>query len=130
MCMSWTARYTERPLAQSSFRRARYRTIARALGPSPKLWSFIDYQGRRRRSVVWLVLRQGLGLVVAGLVAGIAKSLVVTTLMSGLLFDTPATDTLTFVGVAGLLVFIATAACLLPARRALSVDPVQALRRT
>jgi ABC-type antimicrobial peptide transport system permease subunit len=79
--------------------------------------------------VVWLVLRQGLGLVVAGLVAGIAKSLVVTTLMSGLLFDTPATDTLTFVGVAGLLVFIATAACLLPARRALSIDAVQALRR-
>jgi predicted permease len=81
-------------------------------------------------SVVWLVLHQGLGLVVAGLVAGVATSLVVTKLMSGLLYDTPATDALTFVGVAGLLVFIATAACLLPARRALSVDPVQALRRT
>jgi ABC-type lipoprotein release transport system permease subunit len=81
-------------------------------------------------SVVWLVMRQGLGLVVAGLAAGVATSLAVTKLMSGLLYDTPPTDGVTFTGVAALLMVIAAAACLLPARRALTVDPVQALRRT
>jgi putative ABC transport system permease protein len=79
-------------------------------------------------SVVWLIMRQGLVLVAAGLVAGIATSLAVTKLMSGLLYDTPPTDGTTFVGVAALLVAIAAGACLLPARRALTVDPVQALR--
>ncbi len=81
-------------------------------------------------SVVWLVMRQGLGLVFAGLAAGVATSLAVTKLMSGLLYDTPPTDGVTFAGVATLLVVIAAGACLLPARRALTVDPVQALRRT
>ncbi len=81
-------------------------------------------------SVVWLVMRQGLGLVAAGLVAGVGTSLAVTKLMRGLLYNTPPSDALTFVGVAALLVTIAAAACLLPARRALGVDPVQALRRT
>jgi putative ABC transport system permease protein len=79
-------------------------------------------------SVVWLIMRQGLVLVAAGLAAGVATSLAVTKLMSGLLYDTPPTDGTTFVGVAALLVAIAAGACLLPARRALTVDPVQALR--
>jgi predicted permease len=81
-------------------------------------------------SVVWLVMRQGLGLVAAGLIAGVATSLAATKMMSGLLYDTPPTDGVTFVAVAALLVAIAAGACLLPARRALTVDPVQALRRT
>jgi ABC-type antimicrobial peptide transport system permease subunit len=80
--------------------------------------------------VVWLVMRQGLALVLAGLAAGVVTSLVLTKLMGGLLFDTPPTDGVTFAGVAALLVVIAAGACLLPARRALTVDPVQALRRT
>jgi ABC-type antimicrobial peptide transport system permease subunit len=80
-------------------------------------------------AVVWLVMRQGLGLVIAGLVAGVATSLAVTKLMSGLLYDTPVTDGTTFVSVGALLVAIAMGACLLPARRALTVDPVRALRQ-
>jgi predicted permease len=79
-------------------------------------------------SIVQLVMRQGLNLVVAGLVAGVATSLAVTKLMSGLLYDTPPTDGSTFIGVGVLLVVIAVTACLLPARRALTVDPVRALR--
>jgi predicted permease len=85
--------------------------------------------GADGRAVVWLVMRQGLGLVIAGLVAGVATSLAVTKLMSGLLYDTPATDGATFVGVGALLLAIAMGACLLPARRALTVDPVRALRQ-
>jgi putative ABC transport system permease protein len=84
--------------------------------------------GAEGNSVVWLVMRQGLVLVVVGLVAGLATSLGVTRLMSGLLYDTPATDSGTFAGVAVMLVAIASVACLLPARRALKVDPVQALK--
>jgi predicted permease len=79
-------------------------------------------------SIVRLVMRQGLNLVVVGLVAGVATSLAVTKLMGGLLYDTPPTDGATFLGVGVLLVVIAVAACLLPARRALTVDPVRALR--
>jgi putative ABC transport system permease protein len=84
--------------------------------------------GAESRAVVWLVMRQGLVLVGVGLVAGIALSLSVTKLMGGLLYNTPATDGGTFVLVASTLLFIAAAACFLPARRALTIDPVQALR--
>jgi putative ABC transport system permease protein len=52
----------------------------------------------------------------------------VTKLMAGLLFNTPATDIGTFAGVALMLASIAAIACFLPARRALKVEPVQALR--
>jgi putative ABC transport system permease protein len=45
-----------------------------------------------------------------------------------LLFDIQATDTVTYLGVAAVLVFVAVVACLMPARRAASVDPIVALR--
>jgi len=51
-----------------------------------------------------------------------------TKLMSKLLFDTPPTDPATFGGVGVMLLLVAAAACVVPARRALKVDPVQALR--
>jgi ABC-type antimicrobial peptide transport system permease subunit len=75
-----------------------------------------------------MVMRQGLVLAGLGLVVGVGLSLSVTKLMSGLLFNTPATDAGTFVLVALMLTAIAGMACFLPARRALKVDPVQALR--
>ena len=84
--------------------------------------------GAEAGSVVWLVMRQGLVLAGAGLVAGLGMAVGATRLMASLLFETPATDSVTFAFVAALLLVIAAAACFLPARRALSVDPVQALR--
>ncbi len=84
--------------------------------------------GAEGRSVVWMVMRQGMVLAVVGLVIGIGLSLAVTKLMAGLLFNTPATDAVTFVMVGLTLTAIAATACFLPARRALQVDPVQALR--
>ncbi|MDB4874872.1 MAG: hypothetical protein JWM41_1318 [Gemmatimonadetes bacterium] len=84
--------------------------------------------GAEGSSVLWLVMRQGLLLASVGLVIGVAVSLSVTKVMKGLLYDTPATDARTFVLVGLTLMAITGAACFLPARRALKIDPVQALR--
>ncbi len=79
-------------------------------------------------SVVWLVMRQGMVLAAVGLIVGLAGSFAATKLMAKLLYDTPTTDGVTFAGVALMLTAIAAGACFLPARRALKVEPVQALR--
>jgi putative ABC transport system permease protein len=79
-------------------------------------------------SVMRLVLFQGIGLTVIGLVIGAGGALAVTRLMNALLFDVTATDTLTFVAVSAVLLVVAFAACYLPARRAARVDPMVALR--
>ena len=84
--------------------------------------------GAESTSVMWLVMRQGLVLAAVGLALGAGLSMSATKLMGGLLYNTPATDGTTFVLVATTLVGIAALACFLPARRALKIDPVQALR--
>jgi predicted permease len=84
--------------------------------------------GAEANSVVWLVMRQGMWLVVAGLAAGVAMAIFATRLMSRLLFNTPPTDVATFAAVAATLTAVTIAACWVPARRALKIDPVQALR--
>ena len=84
--------------------------------------------GAESSSVVWLVMRQGLVLAALGLGVGVVVALAATKLMRGLLFNTPPTDAGTFALVAIALVGTAALACFLPARRALSIDPVQALR--
>ena len=84
--------------------------------------------GAERTSIVWLVMRQGLVVSSLGLLVGVVLSLSLTKLMSSLLYNTPATDMVTFVAVALTLLGIAALACALPARRALQIDPLQALR--
>jgi putative ABC transport system permease protein len=63
-----------------------------------------------------------------GISAGLLGALIVTCVMAGLLFNVSATDPLTFAGVAILLALVALAACYIPARRAMGVDPMVALR--
>ena len=84
--------------------------------------------GAQATDVVRLVLKQGLLLTFAGLVAGLAGAFALTRFLSGLLFEVKPTDPLTYVAVAGLLAVVAIAACLIPARRATKVDPLVALR--
>jgi predicted permease len=84
--------------------------------------------GAQRGDVLRTFLRDGARMAVIGIIAGSAAALVLTRLMSSILFEVKPTDPLTFGGVALLLCVIALLACYLPARRAASVDPMQALR--
>lgn len=84
--------------------------------------------GAQPGSVLRLVLKEGSGLAFIGVVAGLAGSWGLTRLMANLLFGINPTDASTFVGVAILFAAMATAACYIPARRAMRVDPMVALR--
>jgi ABC-type antimicrobial peptide transport system permease subunit len=84
--------------------------------------------GAQQKDVLRLVLAHGFRLAIAGLVAGIVAALALTQLMSTLLYGVQATDPATFGGVAVLLAVIAILACYIPARRAMRVDPMVALR--
>ncbi|HEX8811263.1 MAG TPA: ADOP family duplicated permease, partial [Terracidiphilus sp.] len=84
--------------------------------------------GAQRREVFGLLLRQGMLLVVCGVIAGVIASVALTRFLATLLFDVQPTDPLTFAGVVLLLVAVSAVACFLPARRAMRVDPIIALR--
>ena len=84
--------------------------------------------GAQRSDVFLLVLRQGLKLALIGICIGLAASFGLTRLMASQLFGISATDPLTFAGVAIVLAFVALLACYIPARRAMKVDPMVALR--
>ena len=84
--------------------------------------------GAERVSILHIVLRQALGLALAGAGIGLVCALIVSHLMAGLLFGVRPTDPLTFAGVALLLIGVALLACYIPARRAIRVDPMVALR--
>jgi len=84
--------------------------------------------GAQRGKIMAMVLRQGLGLAMAGAALGLVGSVIVSHLMAGLLYGVRPTDPVTFVGVAILLIGIALLACYIPARRAMRVDPIIALR--
>jgi ABC-type antimicrobial peptide transport system permease subunit len=84
--------------------------------------------GAQRGDVMRLVLGEGVRMALVGVAAGIAAALGLTRLMAGQLFGVTAQDPLTFAVVAILLTLVALLACYLPARRAMRVDPVVALR--
>src|SRR6266853_1209570 len=84
--------------------------------------------GASRTNILRLVLRQGLGLAIVGAAVGLVCSVIVSHLMAGLLYGVRPTDPLTFSGVAFLFFGVAGLACYLPARRAMKVDPMVALR--
>jgi len=85
--------------------------------------------GAQRGDILSLILRQGARMTMMGAAIGIAASLALTRLMTSELFGVTAHDPLTFSGVTLLLMFVALGACYMPARRAMRVDPISALRR-
>ena len=84
--------------------------------------------GAQRRDVLRLIVGQALKLCGLGIGIGLVGALGVTRLMASQLFGLSATDPLTFVSVAVLMTIVALVACYIPARRAMSVDPLVALR--
>ncbi|PYJ84859.1 MAG: ABC transporter permease [Verrucomicrobia bacterium] len=84
--------------------------------------------GAQRNAVLALVLRGGLQLAGAGIVLGLIGAMVLSRLLRSLLFGVGPADPLTFAAVPVLLVSAALLACWLPARRAVKVDPMEALR--
>jgi putative ABC transport system permease protein len=84
--------------------------------------------GAQRRDVLLDVLARGLRLAVSGVVLGLAGAWAVSRLLQSQLFGITGTDPLTYIGGALLLLLVALAACVIPARRAASINPTEALR--
>lgn len=84
--------------------------------------------GAQHGKIVQMVVRQGLGLAIAGAAVGLVGALIVSHLMAGLLYGVRPTDPLTFIGVTTVLTAVALVACYFPARRAVRIDPIVALR--
>jgi putative ABC transport system permease protein len=84
--------------------------------------------GADRAMVLRQILREGLGVTLIGVVIGLAAAFGLSRIMADYVYGIKATDPLTYLAATVLLMMAALAACYLPARRAASVEPMQALR--
>jgi predicted permease len=84
--------------------------------------------GAPQRQVLWMVFRQGILVTLIGVAAGLGAALALTRLLMRLLYGVAPNDPITFAGVALLMALVTLLACYLPARRAMRVDPLVALR--
>jgi putative ABC transport system permease protein len=84
--------------------------------------------GAKPGDILSMVLRQGLGLGLTGIVVGLLAAIGLTRLLHSLLFEISPTDPITFGAVGLVLVSAAVISCLIPARRAAKTDPLVALR--
>ena len=84
--------------------------------------------GAQSADVSGLVLRQGIKMAAIGLTVGLVGAIALTRSLSAMLYGVKATDPLSFSAVVAILISVALAACYIPARRAMRVDPIVALR--
>jgi predicted permease len=105
-----------------------YGAVSYAVGTRTREIGLRVALGAAPAAIVRLVLREGLGVLAMGLVVGVAGAVLVAKLLQHMLFGVSAFDVTTFLVVAGSLVVATILAASLPARRALRVDPVVALR--
>jgi putative ABC transport system permease protein len=84
--------------------------------------------GAPRGNILAMVIRQGMTLTVFGVLVGLSGAVVASHAIAALLFGVSRFDPVTYVGVAALLILVSAIACFVPARRAASVNPVEALR--
>jgi putative ABC transport system permease protein len=85
--------------------------------------------GARGAQVLLMVMTQGMRLILAGTLAGLLSSLLLSRFLASQLYEIPSTDVVTYAAVAALLVLVALAATAVPARRAARVDPIAAMRQ-
>jgi predicted permease len=105
-----------------------YGALAFAVGERRREIGIRMALGAKARDVLRLVIAQGLRLALAGVVVGLLAAYGATRLIKSLLYGVSATDPLTFIMIALLLLMVALLACWIPARRATRIDPLQALR--
>jgi putative ABC transport system permease protein len=84
--------------------------------------------GAQRRDVLWLVMKEGAKFCIGGITLGLVGAFVLTRLLASQLYGVSSMDPLTFAAVATVMAFVTMAACYIPARRAMRVDPLVALR--
>jgi predicted permease len=105
-----------------------YGTISYIVGERTRDIGIRIALGAQRKTILHMVLGQGLALALVGAAVGLVGALIVSHLMAGLLYGVTPGDPLTFISLATVLVIVALAACYIPARRAMRVDPIVALR--
>jgi ABC-type antimicrobial peptide transport system permease subunit len=105
-----------------------YAVTAYAVGQRTKELGVRIALGAAGSSILWLVLRQGLGRLVAGLIVGFAGAAATTRLISGMMFQVEPTDLPTFIAVGIVFTAVCMAACVIPALRSVRIDPATVLR--
>jgi predicted permease len=106
-----------------------YGVIAYSVGQRTREIGIRLAVGAQRGQVVNMIVGEGLKMAVAGVVLGLMAALLLTRVLSSLLFGVTATDPLVFAANAAILITVALLACAIPARRAAKVDPMEALRQ-
>ena len=106
-----------------------YGTIAYLVAQRTQEFGVRIAVGASAPDILWLVLRSGLSIGLTGVMLGVAGALMVRQFLARLLYGVSPADPWTLAGAASLLLLVIFAASVMPARRAMQIDPVQALRR-